>query len=53
MRNHGVATATMVTIAGNENNSVALYEKAGYEVVSRKPRFRKPVGAVDRARPSA
>ena len=45
MRAHGIVTATVRTVAGNENDSVRLYEKAGYRVVRRMPRFRKALAA--------
>jgi ribosomal protein S18 acetylase RimI-like enzyme len=38
-----IAVASIHTVAENENNSVALYEKVGYRVVRRMPRFRKPL----------
>ena len=41
----GVSTARLSTVAENPNNSVRLYEKAGYRVTDRQPRYRKPVEA--------
>ncbi|MGC5287541.1 GNAT family N-acetyltransferase [Micromonospora sp. DT231] len=41
----GVSTARLSTVAENPNNSVRLYEKAGYRVTARQPRYRKPVEA--------
>ncbi len=38
-----IAVATVRTVAENGYGSVALYEKAGYRVVRRMPRFRKPL----------
>ena len=39
----GVPTATLSTIAENPYRSVALYERVGYAVTARLPRYRKPV----------
>jgi mycothiol synthase len=41
MRANGIAVATLRTVAENENDSVGLYEKAGYRVIQRLPRYRK------------
>lgn len=41
MREHGVRTAAIRTVAENPHHTVALYERAGYRVVQRMPRFRK------------
>ena len=38
----GVQTATLSTIAENPYRSVALYERVGYRVTARLPRYRKP-----------
>jgi GNAT superfamily N-acetyltransferase len=46
MRQQGVTVATIRTVAENEHNSVGLYEKVGYRVDLRMPRFRKPVSQV-------
>ncbi|WP_327035484.1 GNAT family N-acetyltransferase [Micromonospora ureilytica] len=43
----GVSTARLSTVAENPNNSVRLYEKAGYRVTAWQPRYRKPVEAPD------
>jgi GNAT superfamily N-acetyltransferase len=43
MRQQNITVATIRTVAENEHNSVGLYEKVGYQVVRRMPRFRKPV----------
>jgi GNAT superfamily N-acetyltransferase len=43
MWRHGIAVASIRTIAENKNNTVALYEDVGYRVVRRMPRFRKPL----------
>ncbi|WP_112699672.1 GNAT family N-acetyltransferase [Micromonospora noduli] len=41
----GVSTARLSTVAENPNNSIRLYEKAGYRVTAWQPRYRKPVEA--------
>jgi ribosomal protein S18 acetylase RimI-like enzyme len=41
MRANGITVATLRTVAENENDSVGLYEKAGYRVTQRLPRYRK------------
>lgn len=38
---HGVPRAHLTTIQENANDSVGLYEKVGYRVVNRQPRYRK------------
>ncbi len=43
MREHGARTAVIRTVAENPHRTVALYERAGYRVVQRLPRFRKPL----------
>ncbi|MEV4411679.1 GNAT family N-acetyltransferase [Catellatospora sp. NPDC049609] len=43
MREHGVTTACLRTVAENPHGTVSLYERAGYQVVQRLPRFRKPL----------
>ncbi len=43
MQRQGIGEATIRTVAENEHNSVGLYEKLGYHVVRRMPRFRKPL----------
>lgn len=48
MREHGVAVATIRTVAENPHRTVQLYEKAGYRVVRRMPRYRKPLAAASR-----
>jgi mycothiol synthase len=45
LRRAGVTEALLTTVAENENNTVGMYECAGYRVVQRHPRFRKPLGA--------
>lgn len=39
--NHGVRVASLWTVAENPTGSVALYERLGYRVVERQPRYRK------------
>ncbi|WP_196279478.1 GNAT family N-acetyltransferase [Catellatospora vulcania] len=46
MREHGVTYAAIRTVAENPHRTVALYERAGYEVGRRMPRYRKPLTAV-------
>ncbi|MFF0470949.1 GNAT family N-acetyltransferase [Micromonospora zamorensis] len=41
----GVSTARLSTVAENPNDSVGMYEKAGYRVTAWQPRYRKPVEA--------
>lgn len=48
LRAHGVATAVITTHAENPHGSVALYEQAGYRVVDRQPRYRKPMPPLSR-----
>lgn len=43
LADRGVSTARLSTVQENPDNSVGLYERAGYRVVSRQPRYRKPV----------
>jgi ribosomal protein S18 acetylase RimI-like enzyme len=43
----GVLSARLATIQENPHNSVGLYERAGYTVTARHPRFRKPLRAED------
>jgi ribosomal protein S18 acetylase RimI-like enzyme len=38
---HGVRVASLWTVAENPTGSVALYERLGYRVVERQPRYRK------------
>ncbi|MEV0456308.1 GNAT family N-acetyltransferase [Catellatospora methionotrophica] len=45
MREHGVVVATIRTVAENSNRTVDLYQRAGYRVVHRMPRYRKPLPA--------
>jgi ribosomal protein S18 acetylase RimI-like enzyme len=45
LRRAGVTEARLTTVAENENDTVGLYERAGYRVVTRHPRFRKPLPA--------
>ncbi|MEU8003514.1 GNAT family N-acetyltransferase [Catellatospora sp. NPDC049111] len=45
MREHGVGVATIRTVAENPNRTVQLYERVGYQVVRRQPRYRKPLTA--------
>jgi mycothiol synthase len=40
----GVRTATIRTVQENPDRTVALYERAGYRVTARHPRFAKPLG---------
>jgi ribosomal protein S18 acetylase RimI-like enzyme len=40
---HGVRTATIRTVQENPHRTVALYEKAGYRVTTRTPRYAKPL----------
>jgi ribosomal protein S18 acetylase RimI-like enzyme len=40
----GVRRASLWTVLENPTGSVALYERAGYRIVERQPRYRKPVG---------
>ncbi|HEY2792270.1 MAG TPA: GNAT family N-acetyltransferase [Micromonosporaceae bacterium] len=40
---NGVRTAGIRTTLENENDTVGLYERLGYRVTSRHPRYRKPV----------
>ncbi len=51
MRQRGITVATLRTVAENEHDTVGLYEKLGYQVGRRMPRFRKPLGLI-RATPS-
>jgi ribosomal protein S18 acetylase RimI-like enzyme len=51
MRQRGITVATIRTVAENEHNTVGLYERLGYRVGRRMPRFRKPLGLI-RATPS-
>ncbi|WP_410788388.1 GNAT family N-acetyltransferase [Kribbella sp. C-35] len=39
----GVREASLWTVLENPTGSVALYERAGYRVVERQPRYRKPI----------
>lgn len=39
----GVRSATIRTVQENPHRTVALYEKAGYRVISRAPRYAKPL----------
>jgi mycothiol synthase len=41
---HGIRTATIRTVQENRNRTVELYEKAGYRVTARHPRWAKPLG---------
>ncbi|MEV6522683.1 GNAT family N-acetyltransferase [Longispora sp. NPDC051575] len=41
----GVTRTALHTVLENENDSVGLYESVGYEVVARRPRYRKPLAA--------
>ncbi len=41
----GVRTATIRTVQENPDRTVALYERAGYRVTARHPRFAKPLTA--------
>ncbi|WP_144126743.1 GNAT family N-acetyltransferase [Catellatospora sichuanensis] len=45
MRKHGVAVATIRTVAENPHRTVDLYERSGYRIVRRMPRYRKPLAA--------
>ncbi|TCC06011.1 GNAT family N-acetyltransferase [Kribbella soli] len=38
----GVREASLWTVLENPTGSVALYERAGYRLVERQPRYRKP-----------
>jgi mycothiol synthase len=40
---HGITQAELSTIAENPGKSVHLYESVGYQVVERRPRYRKPM----------
>ena len=40
---HGVRTATIRTVQENPHRTVALYERAGYRVTTRTPRYAKPL----------
>lgn len=40
---HGVRTATIRTVQENPHRTVALYERAGYRVTVRTPRYAKPL----------
>jgi ribosomal protein S18 acetylase RimI-like enzyme len=51
MHRRGITGVTIRTVAENEHNSVGLYEKLGYHVVRRMPRFRKPLGHTAWAQP--
>lgn len=39
----GVHSITLSTVEENENRTVGLYQKAGFRVVQRNPRYRKPL----------
>jgi mycothiol synthase len=39
----GVHSLALTTVEENENHTVGLYEKAGFRVVQRNPRYRKPM----------
>ncbi len=43
LADRGVRSARLATNQENPHNSVGLYERAGYTVASRQPRFRKPL----------
>ena len=42
LADRGVRSARLATDQENPHNSVGLYERAGYTVASRQPRYRKP-----------
>ena len=42
---HGIREARIRTVQENTNDTVGLYERAGYRVVSRHPRYGKPMPA--------
>ncbi len=46
MRQRGITVATIRTVAENEHNTVGLYERLGYRVGRRMPRFRKPLSLI-------
>ncbi|GAB4059918.1 GNAT family N-acetyltransferase [Catellatospora paridis] len=46
MREHGVTVATIRTVAENPHRTVDLYQRAGYRIVRRMPRYRKPLASV-------
>ncbi len=43
----GVSSARLATVQENPHNSVGLYERAGYRVTGRQPRYRKPLAPRD------
>ncbi len=43
LRKSGVRRASLWTVVENPTGSVALYERAGYRIVERQPRYRKPI----------
>jgi ribosomal protein S18 acetylase RimI-like enzyme len=43
LADRGVRLARLATVQGNPHNSVGLYERAGYTVAARRPRYRKPM----------
>ncbi|HTF12343.1 MAG TPA: GNAT family N-acetyltransferase [Asanoa sp.] len=49
LADRGVTLARLTTIQENPHNSVGLYERAGYTVIDRQPRYRKPLPAPDPA----
>jgi len=42
LADQGVRSARLATVQENPHNSVGLYERAGYTVTARQPRYRKP-----------